>query len=393
MKVRITPEIKSAFSSLIRDNSMKAFSPPREAWSGDHMQAMECITSLQRMIDPTSHIVIPRNTAHLDFNKEIKGEYDIAWRGLFEVHYKSSTKENIGRVMTFLSQCMDLVNKAELNITRPVKVFIGGKDNGTTLASYISKYYVPVDSEKEIHGVIRFIPTYLGDSSALGTAVHELVHLYHDQYISGGFDNTAIKGQYAAHKNDTRTKATGADAIAEEYKALYEDFIKGAMAYINGIDPGAKFEESELRWPNIKYYLYIPGKKMPWYNNSYFKRNKVSLLEFMYGNFLSDNGVGKRMTNSALSRLDSMRKEWKRLNDLGGTEMYRHWQSKWIPTDYAKTRYEEWFAEVGAACIIYPDDVDPEVLKWFKNVINDRRQKKTPADNFAPALAPYGWRS
>jgi len=286
--------------------------------------------------------------------------------GKFLVWYLPRYKEYLPVVLDGLDRAEQTYQKVGYVLPQGITVLMAGLSNGQR--SFYSDAH---------GGYIQLFPSTFKDRAAFSVFIHELAHYYHNHAVSGGFSNLVIKRQYSDLMEDRPKNAPKLDTVsvaAQKMKALekaYQDvsknFPKGKLLTVDGRSVSVR---------EVK------------------KKGMTTSVVLEYVEALpSDRGVlGVTKGLSALVKdipqlkqeLDDLSRQYNEVikvyNDAvldPGRDIakYETPRSAWFPTDYAKTNYLEWFAELVTARLVAASHLDPVVLDWIDVFVKTGKSK------------------
>jgi hypothetical protein len=259
--------------------------------------------------------------------------------------------------------------RAGFPIHGPVKVEVKGKAFGGTRSFYTTG-----------GNFIQLVPEALRNHGDYHVFVHELAHWYHQNQISGGFNNRDIVRKYTEVRGTKDTGGSNFERLQDEIKlkekelnTLRKKIPAGTIAEVEDWDDPFRHNAKYIR----KYKVIKPADReghMTWCEllnpSPWDLRVSPETLKKVLTQDLVENipGIGQQ--------IKELKKEvsglYDKSNDLATGKAtdtrYQELRSMWVPTDYAKGNHLEWFAELMTTLILSPASLADEVKDWLKSV-------------------------
>lgn len=227
-------------------------------------------------------------------------------------------------------------------------------------------------------GYIQLIPHNLKAPDAYETLIHEIAHFYHNHFVTGGFRNHAIQSRYNEVKSAQNTGGSQIEQFIDQMKAAEKAFDARIRKVFH---PGFTYEKEDyagfgpssgkytrqyrvVRWEGKKLLVEI-------LNPSDWDRQIRPGMTTHYDTIGNPRVLAPLIPELQVMaiRQSAMIDEYNALVDSAKDDRYENLRSEWIPTNYAKTNYREWFAEVMTTAVLHPNVLSDQVWAWLRSVV------------------------
>ena len=168
--------------------------------------------------------------------------------------------------------------------------------------------------------------------------IHEMAHWYHHNVVPGGFGNPRIKAMYAKAMGELTTKAGVKRGMTYE-KAGWDNPFTKDTPYVR------KYEVVSVTKAKTTVKLLNPSP------SDVKRMGPRDILEVVPTSYM------ERLLNPEV------------MVDVHGGVHPKGGISVWVPTEYAKTNANEWFAELVTPYVLHPSGTDPLVKKWIGSLV------------------------
>jgi hypothetical protein len=300
-------------------------------------------------------------------------------QGIFDIEYLPQYAEFVPHVIEGLKKAEGLYQRANIQLKNRIEVVIKGKGVAK------NPFYDP--STKKI----QIIPQGFNEnlSRIVEVLVHEIAHYYHENVISGGFKNKAIKDQYDIAKQEKNQGGSVREVALDEYnkqkslvkriakKIAKEGLVFKLERFDKLINKDAIFtykilgytgkDEAEIEIIDV---FEVKGNPVDYETKSkYFLNRPYYYPISTVAGWLTKEKDQFNYKNEK-EKLEELRLKY---NDIASGKVadtrFQEWRTDWLPTNYSRKNAVEWFAEMVTAAVLEPDSMKPYVRNWFQQIM------------------------